>query len=495
MLPTHSILTSMMQKVYHSLLLLSLLFLAPRDSLAVSMAAASKSKSNSFASTYNSTPNITSISPTEGPTVGGNTITIQGTNFGSLQNGGSVAIGGLACSNYVWTDTEISCTVPAGTAGPNNLVLTNGGGFISNIITYTYNPPPQITSVSPASGSVNGGNTITLSGSNFGALQNGGSVSIGGLACSNYVWSDIQVTCTVPASTAGERTFTLTTGNGFSSNGISYTYYDVPNITGISPSDGPISGGNTVTIQGTNFGANQNAGSVTIGGNLCTNFSWTDTEVSCTVPAGTAGNQALVLTNGGGFVSNTINYFYNSLLPVKLVEFTASLRGRKVALWWATASEQNNSGFTVERSGDGRQWNSIDFVPGMGNSNARAEYDFEDTSPLVGINHYRLRQVDFDGTTSYSEIRQVWLAGKGEFTAANVYPNPSTGVLRVDFERGLPANGSLELFDLRGRFLQSFALGVGVQRQELDLSALDKGVYVLQVTCAGKRSMHRIVLQ
>ncbi|MEM9977858.1 MAG: IPT/TIG domain-containing protein, partial [Cyanobacteria bacterium P01_D01_bin.2] len=271
---------------------------------------------------YNTPPAISSISPTEGAASGGNTITINGSNFGATQNGGSVTIGNNACTNYTWSDTQVTCTVPAGTPGSANLVLTIGAGFSSGAITYLYLSDPIITFINPTQGPAAGGNTITISGSNFGAIQGGGSVDIGGNACSNYSWSDTQITCTVPAGNAGNANLNLTTASGVFSNTVTYTYVGVPTITSINPTQGPAAGGNTITISGSNFGAVQGGGNVAIGGNACSNYSWSDTQITCTVPAGNAGNANLNLTTASGTFSNTVTYTYVGVPTITLINPT-----------------------------------------------------------------------------------------------------------------------------------------------------------------------------
>ena len=91
-------------------------------------------------------------------------------------------------------------------------------------------------------------------------------------------------------------------------------------------------------------------------------------------------------------------------LPVTLVSFSATNAGRKNLLEWETASEINNDKFIIERSVGGQDFKNIGFVYGQGNSNVLMHYSFTDTNPLQGINYYRLKQVDFDGKYTYSQI-------------------------------------------------------------------------------------------
>ena len=97
----------------------------------------------------------------------------------------------------------------------------------------------------------------------------------------------------------------------------------------------------------------------------------------------------------------------NSPAPILMKEFMASALGSTTHLSWTTASETNNAYFTVERSGDGKDFNEIGVLPGAGNSTSERQYSFTDEQPINGINYYRIRQTDFDGQYSYSPVESV----------------------------------------------------------------------------------------
>lgn len=105
------------------------------------------------------------------------------------------------------------------------------------------------------------------------------------------------------------------------------------------------------------------------------------------------------VTLSGGCTSCTI-----SPLSIDLTEFNALKSGESVKINWMTISEINNDYFTIERSSDTENWEIISFVNGAGNSNIVINYNIWDSSPLVGINYYRLKQTDFDGRYTYSKI-------------------------------------------------------------------------------------------
>ena len=103
------------------------------------------------------------------------------------------------------------------------------------------------------------------------------------------------------------------------------------------------------------------------------------------------------------------------LLPVELVHFDARVDHGKVLLTWSTASEKNSMVFVVERSADGRQFQSIGEVEAAGVSTTLRHYQFVDAHPLEGLAYYRLRQVDYDGSEILSEVRTVMLRAADVF--------------------------------------------------------------------------------
>ncbi|MCC7332911.1 MAG: T9SS type A sorting domain-containing protein [Flavobacteriales bacterium] len=115
-------------------------------------------------------------------------------------------------------------------------------------------------------------------------------------------------------------------------------------------------------------------------------------------------------------------------LPVKLVLFDANSTKNSVWLTWQTETEINNDYFTVERSSDLTNWETIKQVQGAGNSNSKLNYAAVDQKPLNGISYYRLKQTDFNGEYSYSDIRSINYNSIGDFT---VYPNPVKDKLTI----------------------------------------------------------------
>ncbi|GAA4352150.1 hypothetical protein GCM10023185_11540 [Hymenobacter saemangeumensis] len=164
-------------------------------------------------------------------------------------------------------------------------------------------------------------------------------------------------------------------------------------------------------------------------------------------------------------------------LPVELLTFTAVKQGTKVELNWRTATERNSSHFDVERSRDGRSFEHIGSRVAQGNSNSPTDYALTDANYPGETNtlYYRLKQVDLDGTFTYSPVRTVQLGRS--LTTLEVYPNPAKAAVTVI---GAVAGAPVVVYDALGRaIVQAKADADGAARLSLpaDLAA---GVYLVK---------------
>ena len=247
--------------------------------------------------TYQGAPTITTVTPNGGPPTGGNTITITGTGF--ITSGTtSVDLGGNTCGSVtVNSDTEITCTTAALTAGTANLQITNPDGQTGTLASaYTYQNDPTVTSILPVAGALAGGTSVIITGTDF--LTSGTtSVDLGGNTCGNVVVnSDTEITCTTSANSAGVVNVSITnpdTQTGRLTGG--YTYQAAPTVSTVSPSTGPLAGGTSLTITGTGF---ITGASVDLGGVACSSVTVnTATEIVCITTARVAGSVGVIVTN------------------------------------------------------------------------------------------------------------------------------------------------------------------------------------------------------
>jgi hypothetical protein len=169
-------------------------------------------------------------------------------------------------------------------------------------------------------------------------------------------------------------------------------------------------------------------------------------------------------------------------LPVELISFNAEVVPQGVELRWSTASEINNDYFTIERSTDAIHFENLLQKDGAGNSSQVLHYSALDKNPFQGISYYRLRQTDFDGTSSWSDAVSVFIGGSDNVT---IFPNPASDVVRIIFFGNMPeAYNSIELTDVLGKSVmsESILLSENDRTKILNTANLDKGIYLIHIT-------------
>ena len=253
--------------------------------------------------TYAAVPTVTSVSPSAGPTGGGTSVTINGTN---LSLASAVKFGAANASGFtINSATQITATAPAGSAGTVDITVATPGGTSATSINdnYRYAAVPTVTAVSPSAAPTAGGNSVTITGTNFVGAS---AVKFGTTNATFTIVSATQITATAPAESAGTVDITITTPGGTSATSASdhYTYAGTPTVTGLAPNAGPLGGGTTVTITGTNlslasavkFGATDASGVTVVSA----------TKITATAPAAAlAGTVDVTVTTPGGTSATT----------------------------------------------------------------------------------------------------------------------------------------------------------------------------------------------
>ncbi|WP_426490977.1 choice-of-anchor D domain-containing protein [Hymenobacter sp. 102] len=174
-----------------------------------------------------------------------------------------------------------------------------------------------------------------------------------------------------------------------------------------------------------------------------------------------------------------------SPLPVTLVSFSAKVKGNQVALNWVTASELNNKHFEVQRSRDGRTFETILVREGKGTTSTSSTYAELDSKPLNGVSYYRLKQVDTDGSSSFSSTVTVNFLSSGDVT---MYPNPVEDLLTVDMG-GSAAGVSAVITDMTGRVISTQRIG---NDSKLNMTSLQPGTYMVTVGSGEAKVTRRI---
>ncbi len=183
---------------------------------------------------------------------------------------------------------------------------------------------------------------------------------------------------------------------------------------------------------------------------------------------------------------NPVIYKYacDVVLPVNLQSFEARQIEGGVSLSWTTTSETKADRFDVQRSADVRNWTAIGTVKAKGESIIRADYNLTDGSAPGGINYYRLKMIDQDGTFAYSQIRSVAVTS----VPARLYPNPVTDVLILN-PAATRIISKVELLDSNGKAVHSSG---AVSR--INVARLSAGIYILRISYGdGGSDVQRVI--
>ena len=176
-----------------------------------------------------------------------------------------------------------------------------------------------------------------------------------------------------------------------------------------------------------------------------------------------------------------------SPLPIELLSFNAAPCNDEVCLTWSTASEKNNDYFTIEKTKDAVNYDFVAKVAGAGNSTTRRNYSTEDNAPYEGVSYYRLKQTDYNGNFTYSNLSQVDFKSAFNSFSFNVYPNPSTGdnvSLAVNSDKGKEV--LVVVYDVSGR--ETYSKVMVTEQKGKNIFALDPsgkleaGIYMITAT-------------
>ncbi|MDV9190022.1 IPT/TIG domain-containing protein [Streptomyces sp. SR27] len=252
--------------------------------------------SNPVTYTYATTPSLTSVSPSQGPSSGGTSVILTGTG---LSGATGVAFGANAATSFtVNSATQITAVAPPGTGAVPVTVTTVGG--TTGPVYYFYLSAPSLISVSPSQGPSSGGTSVILTGT---GLSGATGVAFGANAATGFtVNSATQITAVAPAGT-GAVPVTVTTAGG-TSNAVVYTYVAAPVLSALAPAQGPTDAGAGVTLTGT---ALTTTSTVSFGATPAAFTVLSDTTVVAQAPAGPAGPVSVTVTTSGG-VSNSRTY-------------------------------------------------------------------------------------------------------------------------------------------------------------------------------------------
>jgi hypothetical protein len=190
-----------------------------------------------------------------------------------------------------------------------------------------------------------------------------------------------------------------------------------------------------------------------------------------------------------------------SVVPVELTSFTVTDQGSNVALNWVTKTEINNQGFEVQRilksELQNENWKTIGFVNGNGTSTEIHNYSFTDINPSLGKTYYRLKQIDYSGEITYSEMILIDIVLPLQFKIAQNYPNPFNPSTKINYQISVPSKVSIKVFDVLGNELATLVddyKSVGNYDISFDASCLASGLYFykMEVTSNNKNVFREV---
>ena len=426
-------------------------------------------------------PVIRSISPNTDTTSGGASVTLTGANF---QNGATVTVSGAAATNVVFKSaTELTFTIPRGTAGTADVVVTNPNGQSVTLpggFTYTH-LAPIITSITPNTDTILGGASVTLIGRNF---LEGATVTFGEQEATDVlVASDMRITAKVPPDAAGTVDVTVTNPDGQAatlSGRFTFTHLP-PVITSITPDSGTISGGASVTLNGENF---HPGATVTFGEQDAIDVDVvSSTEITATVPPGEAGAADVAIRNPDGQVV-MISFMY-----IAFPKWDVNQDGRVNILDLVIVAGQfgqSGRGLTGDINGD-TNVNILDLVIVASHfgetTTAAAPAGITADGKMTGSTlvrtslqapnaslHMRMalteleRLVDTDPDARFvAKLLREWLIKKGEIPTKNKllpnYPNPFNPETWIPYQLAQSSMVTISIYNIIGERVRQFEVG------------------------------------
>jgi len=188
---------------------------------------------------------------------------------------------------------------------------------------------------------------------------------------------------------------------------------------------------------------------------------------------------------------------FQSAVPVELTSFSASAKNSNVILSWQTATELNNSGFEIEKSINRNDFYKIGFVSGAGTTSETNNYSFADNNTEKQKMYYRLKQIDFDGTFSYSGVVEVGSLSPDKFSLEQNYPNPFNPETKINFSLAEPSFVKLVVYNLLGEVVSVILnenLDAGNYDAAFNAENLPSGLYIYKLESAQFSNVKKMML-
>jgi len=178
-------------------------------------------------------------------------------------------------------------------------------------------------------------------------------------------------------------------------------------------------------------------------------------------------------------------------LPVSLIDFSAKVNTNNIEVKWSTASEKDNASFVLEKSIEGLVWSSIATVMGAKNSNVVNNYGVVDYKAVAGFQYYRLKQIDLDGTVTYSKAIAVNFS-KASTLNVNLFPNPSKDALNITTDNNATGEVNIQILNSMGETVYNKVVEAGLV-QSIDIASFIPGVYYVSIIAEGESKIIRLL--
>ena len=219
----------------------------------------------------------------------------------------------------------------------------------------------------------------------------------------------------------------------------------------------------------------------------------------------TGDSRSAPFTPTGSFFSSRAlvgEIHYDATVPVELASFTSSVSysesGNIVELSWATATEVNNQGFFVERKSSNSEWTSLDFIEGQGTTTETHFYTYEDKNVAVGSYSYRLKQIDFDGSSKYYDLSNVVeVSSPYTYSLSQNYPNPFNPSTKISWQLKNDGFVTLKVYDQLGKEVATLVneeRPAGSYEIEFNASSLASGVYYYRISSGNFVDTKKMIL-
>lgn len=262
-----------------------------------------------------------------------------------------------------------------------------------------------------------------------------------------------------------------------------------------------------ITLQGLYTNAASGQGAQTPAGEPvydATQTTWVQEEMSLSGLTSTQNKLRFELRTDGsvtkdGWYVDDIGIYIYAVVPVELSSFTATSLENSVELQWITSSETNNSGFEIQRKvlGENSEWTKIGFVKGSGTSTETNAYSFVDKNPFKGINLYRLKQIDYDGSYKIFNSVAVNFSVPVKFALEQNYPNPFNPTTSIQYSIGSRQFVSIKVFNVLGNEVATLVnenKEAGSYKVEFNASDLPSGIYYYKLSAGNYSDVKKMML-